>query len=124
MYIGSNKTGLVKVTVKGEALEEGSFETVLYKLGIGAHNNITIAEDKSICVGGLTGAAVISADGRIESFGISEYAQAVSYIIKDGKGCLWLASSDLGLVKISGAQLDPDIASLMIAMIDEGIVPI
>ena len=101
LYIGSNKNSLVKVSVCTEALKEESFDVVTYQLDIGSHNNITIAEDGTICVGGLTGAALISEDGAIKSFSLSEYAQAISYMIKDDQNCLWLASSDLGLVKYS-----------------------
>ena len=99
IYVGSNRSTLVKVRVKQEALSMSSYEITKYQLYIGTQNNITIAEDGTICVGGLTGASAISPNGFITSFGLSDYAEAVAYMIKDQAGCLWLASSNLGLVK-------------------------
>ena len=104
LYVGSNKASVVKVSVKDESLQESSFDVTSYTLDIGAHNNITIAEDGSACVAGLTGAAVINNDGSIVSFGLSNYAEAVCYMIKDSQGCLWLASSNLGLIKYTSGQ--------------------
>ena len=102
LYIGSNKTSLVKVTVMDEALTKSSFDVTAYALDIGTHNSITVAEDGSICVSGLTGAAVIAGDGTVQTFGLSDCAEAVCCMIKDSQGCLWLASSNLGLIKYTG----------------------
>ena len=104
IYIGSNKTRLLKISLKSEEFDYNCFDITTYNLNIGAHNNISVAEDGTICVGGLYGAAIISADGSIESFDTSQYAEAVTYMIKDDIGCYWLTSSNLGLVKYTAGR--------------------
>ncbi len=104
IILGSGGNEAAVLSLRDEGFEDSSFDITKYSTGsINTHNSVTAYDSGHILISCINGLAVINPDGTVKEFNEDDKATSVNAAVVDYENNIWLASSDVGVIKYSQA---------------------